>query len=137
FRPSYTTSTTSIRTDIKNEYWAYRHSFDFDYQLPLGFSIGTEINWNIRPRLSDNIEGMNVFLWNAFVSKTLLKDRSLRARIYCYDILNQNTGYRYYQSGDLITENSFAVIKQYFMFSLTWNFNSMKGKSSESNGLGE
>jgi hypothetical protein len=131
FRPQYNTSSTSIRTDIKNEYWAYNHYFDFNYTLPKGFTVGTDVNWNIRPKLSDNIDGMNVFLWNAYISKTLLKDRSLLAKIYCYDILNQNSGYSYYQAGDLINEQSFSVIKQYFMFSLTWNFNSMKGNTKD------
>ncbi len=135
FNPTYNTSTSSIRTDIKNNYWSYTNSFDISYELPLGISIGSDINWNIRPRLSENVEGMNVFLWNAYVSKRLLKDRSLLAKVYCYDILNQNVGYNYYQAGDLISERSFNIIQQYFMFSLTWNFNSM-GATKEGSGGG-
>ncbi len=122
FSPTYNVSNNSIRNDVSIKYWTFSQDFDIEYQLPLGLRIGTEIEWYIRQRVDPNEPNNNVFQWNASLSKTLLKDRSLEAKIYANDILNQNLGFRRTQTADMINENTYNVIRRYVMFSLTWNF---------------
>lgn len=142
FSPTYNVSNNSIRNDVSIKYWTFRQDINIERQLPYGFRIGTEVAWNIRQRVDKNEANNNVFHWNAFVSKTLLKDRSLEAKIYANDILNQNVGFRRMQSADMINENTYNVIRRYVMFSLTWNFTqtgatkgNTSGRSSGSHGV--
>ena len=76
----------------------------------------------------------NVFLWNASLSKSFLKDRSLVASIYAYDILNQNIGFTQYTYNNVASETQYNRIQQYFMLKLAWNFtrSSAIGESNSS-----
>jgi len=129
FTPTYNNSKSSLSTQVDNEFWNYAQVFDFSYLLPYGIKVGTDVTWNIRPAIGDYIQKNDIMTWNAYISKAFLKDRSLEAKIYCYDILNQNKGYNDFVLGNQITSNNYNVIKQYFMFSLTWNFTKFGGMS--------
>ena len=122
FSPAYNNTVSSIRTDVKTKYWTFGQTFSGSLHLPAGFEIGTDINWNVRQRLYEQDKNNNVFLWNAYFSKSFLKDRSLVLKIYANDILNQNIGYSRIAEADQISESTYNTIQRYFMLSLTWNF---------------
>ena len=131
FSPAYNSSVSEIRTDIRTKYWNFTQSLDMSYQLPFHFKLGTSIDWHIRQQLSADDQHNKVFIWNAWISRSFLKDHSLVFKIYANDILNQNIGYNRYDSGDMISESNYNTIQRYLMFSLTWNFTHTGGKSAE------
>ena len=135
FNPRFTSNTSSIRKDIKTQYWTYQQELDASINLPLKITVGTTIDWNIRQRVDPNDRNNNVFRWNAYVSKSFLKDRSLVAKVFAYDILNQNVGYTRHESADYISENSYNTITRYLMFSLTWNFTKTGGDAPQGDGI--
>lgn len=122
FGPEYNQNSSSIRQDIKTKYWAFEQRLDGSMGLPLGLRVGTTITWNIRQRLDPTERNNNVFLWNAYISKALLKDKSLVAKCYANDILDQNQGFNRTMNAEYISENTYNTIRRYFLFSLTWNF---------------
>jgi len=130
--PQYTDSRSSIRPDIKTNYWAFNQNFDGSVMLPFRFQLGTGIEWNIRQKLDPQEKNNNVFFWTAYASKSFLKDRSLVARLYVNDILNQNLGYNRYNTPNQISETSYNTIKRYFLLSLTWNFTKTGTKAPSS-----
>jgi hypothetical protein len=136
FSPAYNLNKSSIRTDIATKYWTFGQTLDGSVNLPYNFRIGTEIDWNIRQRLDPQDKNNNVFRWNAYVSKSFLKDKSLVAKLYANDILDQNVGYSRYNDPNYISENTYNTIRRYFMLSLTWNFTKTGVKNSdEGNGI--
>jgi len=135
FNPRFTSNTASIRKDIRTQYWSYFQELDGSVNLPLKITVGTTIDWNIRQRVDPNDRNNNVFRWNAYVSKAFLKDRSLVAKVFAYDILNQNVGYTRHESADYISENSYNTITRYLMFSLTWNFTKTGGDAPQGDGI--
>ncbi len=122
FYPSYNLNASSVRQDMKTQYWTYGQRLDGGINLPFKIRIGTTIDWNIRQRLSEQEKNNNVFRWNAYVSKAFLKDKSLVAKFYVNDILDQNVGYNRINNADYISESTYNTIRRYFLFSLTWNF---------------
>jgi hypothetical protein len=122
FNPAYNNSVSSIRTDIKTKYWTFSQNFDGSIHLPAHFELGTNVDWNVRQRLNEMDKNNNVFLWNAYVSKSFLKDHSLVLKLYVNDLLNQNVGYSRFELADQISESTYNSIQRYFMLSLTWNF---------------
>lgn len=131
FSPAYNMNESSIRTGAATKYWTFGQRLDGSVNLPYKIVIGTGIDWNIRQRLDPQDQNNNVFLWNAYVSKAFLKDRSLVAKIYANDILNQNVGYTRYNDPNYISENTYNTIRRYFMLSLTWNFTKTGGNKSD------
>lgn len=122
FSPSYNSTVSEIRTDVKTKYWNFSQSLDATYQLPFRFRLGTNIEWKIRQQLSENDVHNKVFLWNAWISRSFLKDKSLVLKIYANDLLNQNIGYDRITTADQISESNYNTIQRYFLLSLTWNF---------------
>jgi len=122
FRPAFNSNTSSIRTDVTTRYWSFEQQFDGSVGLPFDFRLGTSVLWNIRQRLDPQDRNNNVFRWNAYLTRSFLKDKSLVAKVYVNDILDQNVGYSRYNAADYVSENTYNTIRRYFLFSLTWNF---------------
>lgn len=135
FYPAYNLNQSSIRTDVKTQYWTFGQRLDGSINLPLKIKIGTTIDWNIRQRLNEQDRNNNVFRWNAYISKSFLKDKSLVAKVYANDILDQNVGYNRINNADYISESTYNSIRRYFLFSLTWNFTKTGGKTPDSGGI--
>lgn len=132
FNPSYNTNHSSVRKDVRTQYWIFNQSLEGSVNLPYNFVLGSTLDWNIRQRVVSSERNNNILQWNAYVSRHFLKDKSLVAKIYAFDILNRNVGYTRFESADMITENTFNRIQRYFMFSLSWNFTRTGSSNIES-----
>lgn len=128
--PAYNTNFTNT-ADIRNDYWSHTTRFDGNYNFPYGWSLSSDINWRIREKITPQDNQTNVFLWNATLSKSFLKDRSLIVSLEAYDILNQNIGFSRTVFNNVATETEYNRIQQYFMLKLSWNF-TKSGALSES-----
>lgn len=72
-------------------------------------------------------EKFELLLFKPGISKKFLKDESLVVDFYVNDIFNQNKGFRRFQSGSAISQNTYNTISRYFMLKVSWDFTSMKG----------
>jgi hypothetical protein len=118
---TYNDNKSTINT-LVTSYWTYEQSFDASYDLPLKFSVGTDINWYIRQQTSVFDRNNNVFRWNAYVAKKFMKNDQLELRFSAFDILNQNLGFSRYAQNNIVTETNYNTIRRYGLLSLTWNF---------------
>jgi hypothetical protein len=132
FGPDYNVNNSTIRKDIVTRYWTYDQNLNASWNI-LRFTIGTTVQWNIRQRLDPTDRNNDVFRWNANISRSFLKDRSLVLQITAYDILNRNIGYRRFSGSDMITETTYNNIRRYVMLGLTWNFTQTGGKAPAGN----
>lgn len=132
FNPVYNINTFSLQPENTVRYWTYTNTLDASYTLPLQLTIGTDISWNIRQRIDPTEKNNNVFLWNAYISKSLLKDRSLAVKLYANDILNQNLGFTRSNTPNFISESTYNNIRRFFMLSVTWNFTKTGAKPAPS-----
>ena len=124
FRASatYTTSTSSIQTNLTTKYWTYNLSPNLDFFLPLNMQIHSDLDYSYRQRTSAFDNNNNVALWNAWFGKKLLKGDQLLIKVSANDILNQNKGISRNVSSNFISQNSYSTIQRYFMLSFVWNF---------------
>lgn len=132
FRTNYTYNDNKATLNTQaTSYWTIENSFDISYELPWHIEIGTDFNWYIRERTVVFDKNNNVFRWNAYISKSFLKDEQLELRAMVYDILNQNIGFNRFATNNQITENNYNTIRRYGLLSLTWNFTKMAAQSKE------
>jgi hypothetical protein len=137
FIPEYNLNKSSIRSDVVTKYWAFNQSLRMSVLLPYRFKIGTDISLNLRQKLNPLETNNNVMLWNGYISRSFLKDKSLEAKMYVNDLLNQNAGYSRYNTATMISESNYNTIKRYVMFSLTWNFTKTGGKAQGESASGD
>lgn len=130
--PSYNMNRTSVSLAAKNNFFSSRQNIDVSYRWPFGMETGISTDWFLREKQTENDKNNNVFLANAYVEKTLLKDRSLLLRLSGNDIFNQNVGFSRFNNGNVISETTYNTIQRYFMLKLTWNFKKSTGEKKES-----
>lgn len=107
----------------------YRLEFNFKYRMPLKFIFETDFEYNAMRGMSAAYN-TNYFLWNASIGKKFFKRDQLRIDLIANDILNQNKNISRFTSLNVITDTRKLIITRYFLFKITYQFNSSKIKSA-------
>jgi hypothetical protein len=119
---TYTLSKSTINTGVTTHYWTYSINSEMDVFLPLKFQIHGDADINLRQKTSVFDNNNNVVLLNAWIGKKLMKKDALLLKASVNDLLNQNTGFNRTVNSNFISQNTYATIRRYFMFSIVWNF---------------
>lgn len=120
-------SKSSLRPSANNNYWSYGGRADGWVKLPWNLEITSDAEFNLRQKTPAFQDNVNIIVWNAQLTKKLLKDKSLRASIIAHDILNKNIGFDRTINSNFISEQRYDRLARYFLFSLSWTFNKMPG----------
>ncbi|MEO5685419.1 MAG: outer membrane beta-barrel protein [Chitinophagaceae bacterium] len=120
---TYTNSSSSIQSSIKNNYFTFSIQPNIDIFLPKKFQLHTDADANLRQKTSVFNYNTNVVLWNAWIGKKFFKNDALLLKASGNDLLNQNTGFNRNVMSNFISQNTYSTIQRYFMISLIWNFN--------------
>ncbi len=119
---NYNSSASSVNTSIKTQYWTQSHNMSLNVQLPWKFEVNNELDFNIRQKTDLFTQNNNVFLWNAYIGRKILKNDKGIIKFNAYDILDQNKGYSRDISNNVLQESNYQTIKRYFLLSFVWNF---------------
>ena len=112
------------------------HSYGFDASgalyLPFGLEVTTDLYMT---KDAGYAQGYNTtqWLWNAQMSYSFLRDRSLSLSVSVYDILQMKKNITRSVSAASIVDARINDLTRYAMMTLTWNFNSF-GKSKKMSG---
>ncbi|WP_158559210.1 outer membrane beta-barrel protein [Deminuibacter soli] len=119
---TYTNSTSSIQKDNTTKYWIYSIEQNSEVELPFKFTAHSSISYTIRQRTPEFSGSNNVFLWNAWLGKKLLKKDNLLIKISGNDLLNKNIGLTRTVNSNYISESRYQTIRRFFLLSIVWNF---------------
>lgn len=99
-------------------------------KLPFKFSLETSAQYFINNNLTAGYS-LNYVLWNTTISKTMLKNENLILSVYVNDLLNQNISTTRMVQDNMITDTKTTIINRYFLFQLTYKFNSTHTKDED------
>lgn len=119
---AYNYGKSSIRPDVVTKYWTATPNADISITLPKDFEIGTQGNYSWRQK-TDVFNVNNAFIWDAGITKKIMKKQDMKIGFEFHDILNQNIGFRRDVSSNYISERTYDVIKRYWLLTFSWNFN--------------
>ena len=108
----------------------YRYDASLSLELPLKFKIETDAVYEINTRRQEGYN-VNIIFWDASLTKTFLKNKNLSLAVSAHDILNQNVNIDRAVQDNVISDSRTKVVGRYFMFSLTFKFNSNKKEEEE------
>lgn len=120
---NYTSSKSSIQQRVQTNYWTFTLGPDVDVYLPGKLQLHSDCGINLRQKTEVFTSNNNVFLWNAWIGKKLMKNDALLIKLSVNDLLNENIGFNRQASSNFITQNTYSTIQRYFFLSVTWNFN--------------
>jgi len=116
----------------------YTHAYGFDanaeLDLPFGLGVSSDLSFSSSSGYS---RGFNTtqWLWNAQLSYSVLHDKSLTFSIKAYDILGQKKNVSRSISANMISDMEYNDLTRYVMFGITWKFNTLKKKTTNTRGM--
>jgi len=117
---AWTSAKYSLQAQQNTKYFTYNADFETNWYLPKNFTIGTSVVYTANTGRADGFN-QNFTLWNAYVAKSILKNKRGEIRIAANDILNQNSGISRTTTGNYVEDTRYSVVKRYFMLSFTYN----------------
>lgn len=124
----------SFDNDLFEDRTYLSHSFNLGTSLyvPKNFEWRNDIRFSYNPDITDGFQRSAVF-WNSTLAYTLLKDQGTLT-LKVYDLLNQNTNASRYSSENYIQDSQSTVLRQYFMLSFSYKFNTLGSKGESGRG---
>ncbi len=129
---NYNFSKSTIQQNYTTNYWTMEHQLNANVSLPWHLVINTDFDYNIRQKTNVFTTNNNVFLWNAYFGRRLLKNDKAIIKITANDILNENKGFTRNINSNTLTQQSYTTLRRYFMLAFTWNFSKTPGGASSS-----
>ncbi|TKC09985.1 hypothetical protein FA048_07185 [Pedobacter polaris] len=133
YRPSFNFQNSNSTTGSINNGKTFTHNHEINgtIQLPYKTEFNTSISLSYRPPNASFKTPLNVYIWNAYLSKKMLKTDALEMKLSVSDILNEKIGYNRYVSGNYINESTYSYIPRYFLIGLTYNLSGNFAKADK------
>ncbi|WP_299103407.1 outer membrane beta-barrel protein [uncultured Winogradskyella sp.] len=135
-KPYYQLSFTNNAYDIESfedrEFTSHNAGLRTATFLPKNLEWRNDINFNYNPNVADGFQ-KSAWFWNSSLAYSIFKEKVILT-VKVYDLLNQNTNARRIATQDYIEDSQSTVLRQYFMLSLSYKFNSLGNKGNTSDG---
>jgi hypothetical protein len=116
----YNRTKYSLQPALNNNYLSQEYEASVDWEMPKGFFFSTEFNYIIN---SQRAAGFNtrVPLWNASISKQMLKYNRGELKLSARDLLNKNIGVSRTTNNNYIEDSRVMTLRRFFMLSFTYS----------------
>ncbi|MDE6718033.1 MAG: outer membrane beta-barrel family protein [Muribaculaceae bacterium] len=125
--PTYSFNLASNSLPQQRNQYTHTYGFtaDASLYLPFGLNLSTDLAFDKSTGYS---RGFNTssWLWNAQLSYSVLKDKSLTFSVRAYDILGEKKNISRSVSANMITDSRYNDLTRYIMFGVSWKFNTVK-----------
>lgn len=117
---NYTKTKYSQQAAQNNNYLSQDYNASVDWQLPKGFFFATDFTYTIN---SQRAAGFNIKvpIWNASISKQMLKFNRGELKFSARDLLDKNIGITRNTSNSYIEDARVLTLRQFFLLSFTYS----------------
>ncbi len=129
---NYYNTIYSIENTRNSKYVNQEYSAEIGWQLHKGFFISTDLNYRINGQQVAGYDA-KVPLWNASISKQVLRFNRGELKLSANDLLDRNIGISRSTNQNYIEDNSVKNLRRFFLLGFTYNL-SKTGLSTPGNG---
>lgn len=131
---NYNKTKYSLQSAFNSNYLSQEYSASVDWELPKGFFFSTDMTYT---KNTQRAAGFNtkVALWNASISKQILKYNRGELKLSGKDLLNQNIGVNRNTNNNYVEDSRILTLRRFFLLSFTYNL-SKTGLSKNNNSGG-
>lgn len=119
-RVSYNNARYSLQPSLNNNYWRQVYELEATVNLPAGFTISNEFSYSAYTGRSNGFN-TRVALWNASVSKQVLKSKKGEIRLSAFDLMNQNTGVDRNGNANYVEDVQYKTLQRFFTLGFTYS----------------
>lgn len=127
---NYSHARNKLQASADLDTWQYSYGASLSITAPWGTSFATDIHQRSRRGYNDQSMNTNEMLWNAQISQSFLKGRSLTVMLQFYDILNQQSNFSRTLNAISRTDTWYNSVNSYAMLHVTYRFNAFGGKQA-------
>lgn len=110
----------SLQPALNDDYWRQVYELELNWNIWQDFHLRSEISYTKYTGRSDGFN-QDPLLWNAAVSKVFLKSKKAEVKFAVFDLLNQNVGISRNANLNFVEDQSYKVLKRYFLLSFTYS----------------
>ena len=125
--PEYIINESSLQKQMNNNGWGVNSWFELSLYLPNKIKIQSNANYRYQEKTQTFAEDFNRLIWNTTLTRSFMKEESLKLSLSGNDILNQNIGFSRTATSNMMIQNSYTTIRRYFILSLSYDLNHMGG----------
>ena len=127
----YSRSTNTLKVGNSNlNTWQFSYGTNVTFMAPWNMQITTGLTQNSRRGFSDKSMNTNELVWNAQVSQSFLKAKSLTVSLQLYDILHNLSSVSRTIDALKRSDTSYNTINSYAMLHVIYNVNLFGGKEN-------
>ena len=127
----YTRSSNTLKVGNSNlNTWQFSYGTNVTFMAPWNMQITTGLTQNTRRGFSDKSMNTNELVWNAQVSQSFLKSKSLTVSLQLYDILHNLSSVSRTIDALKRSDTSYNTINSYAMLHVIYNVNLFGGKEN-------
>jgi hypothetical protein len=119
---NYNYTKYSLQPAFNTKYFSHQYGAEIDWQLPAKFFFATDFNYSIN---SQRAAGYNtrVPLWNASISRQVLKYNRGELKLRVNDLLNENIAVSRSTNQNYIEDSRVLTLRRFFLLSFTYSLN--------------
>ncbi|MES1215141.1 MAG: outer membrane beta-barrel protein [Bacteroidota bacterium] len=119
---NYNNTKYSLQDALNTTYFSQRYETEVDWELPKKFFLSTDFIYSIN---SQRAAGFNtkVPLWNASISRQVLRFNRGEIKFSVNDLLNKNIGISRTSNQNYIEDSRIITLRRFFLLSFTYSLN--------------
>ena len=132
----YQHSRSELQTNNNLDTWKYSYGGSIQLTAPWGTQLSTHLNMNSRRGYNDESMNTNELIWNAQLSQSFLRDKSLTLSFQLYDILHQQSTFSRTVTAMQRLDTEYNAITHYAMLHVVYRLNLFGGMKGGPHGEG-
>jgi hypothetical protein len=132
----YTHSRNDMQTNNNLDTWQFSYGAMVGITAPWGTALTTGINMQSRRGYNDASMNTNELIWNAQLSQSFLKSKTLTVSLQLYDILRQQSTVSRQLTAMQRSDTEYNSITSYGMLHVIYRLNLFGGKDARNGGPG-
>lgn len=117
---NYNHTTYSLQPSFNTTYISQQYGAEADWQLPAKFYLSTDFDYSINNQLAAGFNS-RVPLWNASISRQVLRFNRGEIKLRVNDILNKNISVSRSSNQNYIEDSRVLTLRRFFMLSFTYS----------------
>jgi len=115
-------SNYSLQSALNNTYLSQEYIASADWELPKRFFVSTDFTYTINSQRSAGFN-YKVPLWNASISRQMLKYNRGELKLAARDLLDKNIGISRSSNSNYIEDSRVLTLRRFFSLSFTYSLN--------------
>ena len=131
---NYNKTKYSLQSALNTNYLSHEYNASVDWEIPKGFFFATDFVYTINTQRAAGFNA-RVPLWNASISKQLLKFNRGELKFSARDLLNQNIGITRNTSNNYIEDSRVLTLRRFFLLGFTYSLSKTGLNNADGGGM--